>query len=187
MICPKCGTENSESSAKCVQCGEPLSRPKPGSDFDLSAADPPAAAPVQNPPPYPPQMQAPYPPPVAQPPYPMPPNQPPYAQPGQPVYPSYVQSGVNVVDTMIPANNPNALISYYLGIFSILPGLGIVMGIIAIILGVKGLKLAKEYPTVRGKTHAWVGIISGGFFALLWLLLTLFIIIAIILSPHGGG
>ena len=68
---------------------------------------------------------------------------------------------------MIPDKNPSALTAYYLGIFSIIPCLAIPMGIAAVVLGMKGLKLVKERPEVRGRTHAWVGIIAGGLFALI--------------------
>ena len=68
---------------------------------------------------------------------------------------------------MIPSGNPSALTAYYLGIFSIIPCLAVPMGIAAVVLGLRGLKLAKERPEVHGRTHAWVGIIAGGLFALL--------------------
>jgi hypothetical protein len=54
------------------------------------------------------------------------------------------------------------------------------MGIIAIVLGVKGLKYAKALPEVKGKTHAWVGIILGGIFGAMNLAIVIFIIAAAI-------
>ena len=36
-----------------------------------------------------------------------------------------------------------------------------------------GLKKAKENPKVRGQVHAWIGIVVGGLFGLLWTLLTI--------------
>ena len=77
------------------------------------------------------------------------------------------QTTIGGLGAMIPDKNPSALTSYYLGIFSILPCLAIPMGIAAVVLGLKGLKLVKERPEVRGRTHAWVGIIAGGLFALI--------------------
>ena len=68
---------------------------------------------------------------------------------------------------LIPDKNPSALTSYYLGIFSIIPCLGLPMGIAAVVLGVKGLRLVKQRPEVRGRTHAWVGLVAGGLFALI--------------------
>jgi hypothetical protein len=63
---------------------------------------------------------------------------------------------------VIPYKNPSALTSYYLGVASLIPCLGLITGIIALVLGIKGLKRAKAEPWVRGKVHAWVGIILGG-------------------------
>lgn len=62
---------------------------------------------------------------------------------------------------MIPYRNGAALASYYIGIFSLLPLIGIPMGIVATVLGRKGLAFAKAHPESRGVTHAWVGIIAG--------------------------
>lgn len=81
--------------------------------------------------------------------------------------PAYApQATIGGFGGMIPDKNPSALMSYYLGIFSIIPCLAIPMGIGAVVLGLKGLKLVKERPEVRGRTHALVGIIAGGLFAL---------------------
>lgn len=96
--------------------------------------------------------------------------------PPPPVY--YPPSAGGGLNALIPANNPSALAAYYLGIFSIIPCLAIPMGIAAVVLGVRGLKLFQAHPEVRGRTHAWVGIIAGGFFALLNLAGILFVVIA---------
>jgi hypothetical protein len=66
---------------------------------------------------------------------------------------------------LIPYKNVKAMVAYYLGMFAILPGIGIPMGIAALILGVQGLKFAGLHPEARGKVHAWIGIILGGFWA----------------------
>jgi hypothetical protein len=58
------------------------------------------------------------------------------------------------------------------------PLLGFPLGVAALILGLRGLRRAKEHPEARGKAHAWVGIIAGGFFGLLYLILTVFLIYA---------
>ncbi len=76
------------------------------------------------------------------------------------------QPAATGLEAMIPTRNPSALTAYYLGIFSIIPCLAIPMGITAVVLGLRGLNLFKEHPEVRGRTHAWVGIIAGGLFAL---------------------
>ena len=87
------------------------------------------------------------------------------AYPQQP-YPGYPPPADNTLGGLIPTKNGNALTSYYLGVFSIIPCLAIPMGIAAVTLGLRGLKLVKEHPEVKGRTHAWVGIIAGGLFAL---------------------
>ncbi len=87
----------------------------------------------------------------------------------------YVKSD-NTLGGLIPYKNAKALISYYLGIFSIIPFFGIFLGIAALILGLKGLRFSKEYPESKGRIHAWVGILAGGFFGFGYLILTIILI-----------
>lgn len=63
---------------------------------------------------------------------------------------------------LIPYRNSRALWAYYLGVFSLIPFLGIPLGFAALVLGILGLKYAKAHPEARGKIHAWTGIILGG-------------------------
>lgn len=79
---------------------------------------------------------------------------------------------------LMPYKNGAGLAAYYLGVFSAIPFLGIALGIAGVILGIMGLRRAKEHPEVKGKAHAWVGIIAGGFFALLYV----GVIVAIVMS-----
>ena len=81
---------------------------------------------------------------------------------------------------IIPYKNAPALIAYYLGVFSIIPCFP--LGIAAFILGIMGLKKAKENPKVRGQVHAWIGIVAGGLFGLLWLALTVLVFVAPLLN-----
>ena len=69
---------------------------------------------------------------------------------------------------LIPYKNPQALIAYYLGLFSILPFLGLPMGIAAFIFGIKGLRARKKNKAIKGSAHAAIGIGCGGFCSLLW-------------------
>ena len=69
---------------------------------------------------------------------------------------------------IIPYKNPHALIAYYLGIVSGLPGIGLPFGIAAFILGLKGLKARKQNPAIKGSVHAAIGIGCGGLFSLVW-------------------
>ncbi len=63
---------------------------------------------------------------------------------------------------IIPYKNPHALTSYYLGVFSIIPGIGFILGCIAVPLGISGLRQRKSSPQIRGAAHAWIGISIGG-------------------------
>ena len=69
---------------------------------------------------------------------------------------------------IIPYKNPPALIAYYCGIFSLLPCIGLVAGVPAIILGIVGLRKRKATPVIRGSVHAWIGIVLGSLTTLLW-------------------
>jgi hypothetical protein len=80
-------------------------------------------------------------------------------------------SGGDATGGLIPYQNPAALWAYYLGVFSILPCFP--LGVTALVLGLKGLKAAKERPLVKGTVHAWIGILLGGFFAFVWLVVTI--------------
>ena len=77
---------------------------------------------------------------------------------------------------VIPYKNMPALIAYYCGVLSIIPCFPI--GIVAVVLGIMGLKRAKQHPEVKGKAHAWIGIIAGGIFGLIWTATTVLGIIA---------
>ena len=70
---------------------------------------------------------------------------------------------------LIPYKNAPALTAYYLGVFSVIPCLGIPLGIAAVILGILGLRRAARRPEVKGKVHAWIGIVLGALFALVYL------------------
>ncbi len=81
---------------------------------------------------------------------------------------------------LIPYKNSKALLSYYMGLFAVLPVFGLILAVPALILGIKGLKFANSNPEARGKAHAWVGIIGGGLFTVLWGLTLVLIIVALV-------
>jgi hypothetical protein len=68
---------------------------------------------------------------------------------------------------LFPTQNTDALVAYYLGIFSLIPLLGLVLGPIAIWRGRTGRAKAKTLPGRVGHTHATVGVVAGGFATLL--------------------
>ena len=87
----------------------------------------------------------------------------PYQQP--PIHPSQNHPNVKQGDAtggVIPYKNPMALTGYYLGFLSLLPLIGILFTIPAIILGFIGLSRYKKNPVIKGHVHAWIAIIFGG-------------------------
>ncbi len=62
---------------------------------------------------------------------------------------------------VIPTGNPAALIGYYLGIASIIPFLGCLASVPAIICGIVGLIKSSKEPAAGGKGHAITAIVLG--------------------------
>lgn len=69
---------------------------------------------------------------------------------------------------IIPYKNAPALIAYYLAVFSLIPCLGLPLGIAAVVLGIMGLQKRKANPAISGTAHSWIGILLGGTMALIW-------------------
>jgi len=65
-------------------------------------------------------------------------------------------------------------------LFSLLPCLGLFLAIPALVLGSMGLKKRKQNPAVKGSVHAWIGIVMGGIFTLVWGVAWIVMIIRII-------
>jgi Domain of unknown function (DUF4190) len=65
------------------------------------------------------------------------------------------------IESLIPYRNSPALISYYTGLFSICPIIGLPLAIAALVLGVVGLRKRRRQSEVKGAAHAWIGIIVG--------------------------
>jgi hypothetical protein len=86
---------------------------------------------------------------------------------------------------IIPYKNPQALIAYYLGIFSFIPFIGFFLGVAAFILGLRGLKFANTHPGTKGRVHAWIGIVLGGIFGLLYLILILALTFGSVMRPRS--
>lgn len=81
---------------------------------------------------------------------------------------------------LIPYKNPAALAAYYCGVFSLVPILGIVVGVPGVILGIAGLRKKRATPVVKGSVHAWIGIVLGGLTTLLWGGLIVLMIVAVL-------
>jgi hypothetical protein len=72
------------------------------------------------------------------------------------------------MNTVIPVTNPAALTAYYLAVFSLIPCVGLLLAIPALILGIIGLRKVKQNPLAKGTVHAWIGIVLGALMTLLW-------------------
>jgi hypothetical protein len=92
--------------------------------------------------------------------------------------PPPVPSPTDFVGTMIPSGNKPALVAYYCGLFSLLPCIGIPLGIVAIVAGIRGIRLERRHPQVRGGLHAWFGLVAGAFFVVTWLVVLALVIAA---------
>jgi hypothetical protein len=66
------------------------------------------------------------------------------------------------VSTIIPYKNVRALVGYYLGVFSLIPCAGLLLGPAALVLGILGMRYVRAHPTAKGTGHAIAGIILGG-------------------------
>lgn len=69
---------------------------------------------------------------------------------------------------LIPYGNPPALVAYYLGVFSLIPLLGLFLAIPAFVFGIIGLRRRARDPRCKGLVHALVGVILGGICTILW-------------------
>jgi len=98
--------------------------------------------------------------------------------------PAQPQSAGDALSVLIPYKNAQSLWAYYLGVFSLIPCLGIPLGVAALILGIRGLKYAGVHPEAKGKAHAWVGIVLGTLCALLYGGLLLLAILGAVMSKR---
>lgn len=85
----------------------------------------------------------------------------------------------DALSSIIPYKNGQALAAYYVGVFSLIPCIGFVLAIVAIVLGVLGLKYVKRNPSAKGTGHAITGIVLGS------LVLTAHIAIAVFAIAGG--
>lgn len=85
--------------------------------------------------------------------------------------PPVIRKSTGRLNVVIPYKNPRALSAYYFAVFAVIPLVGIILGLIALILGISGLRFRRRHPGAGGVVHAWIGILAGGFFALFWLTL----------------
>jgi hypothetical protein len=65
------------------------------------------------------------------------------------------------IESLIPYRNPLGLTAYYLGVFSFIPCLGLLLGPAALVTGIMGLRYSKQVSQARGGGHAIAGIVCG--------------------------
>ena len=83
------------------------------------------------------------------------------APPEPPAPASFVPRTPDLGDHLVPTANKSALLAYYLGIFSLIPCLGLFLGPAAIIKGSQGLTWAETLPSRLGRGHAMTGVVIG--------------------------
>jgi len=86
-------------------------------------------------------------------------------------------------NTPDPRENSRAWMAYCLGVVSVLPPFGALLGFPAVVLGIAGLRFLRRNPDADGRFHAWMGIILGGLFSLGYLALGILVIIEVV--AHG--
>lgn len=58
------------------------------------------------------------------------------------------------------------------------------MGIPAVLLGVRGMTYCKNNEHAKGKVHAWIGIVSGSVFTLVWTVLAIVWIFRVLIESQ---
>jgi hypothetical protein len=74
----------------------------------------------------------------------------------------------DIVSTFIPYKNPKALAGYYCGFFALIPGVGLILAVVAFVLGIQGVRYATIHPEAKGTAHAITGIILGAVAFFCW-------------------
>ena len=83
-----------------------------------------------------------------------------------PRFPSADNQG-DATGGVIPYKNPNALLTYYFSIGTLICCISpLPLGIVPLVLGIMGLRARARNPVIKGSAHAWIGIILGGVSAL---------------------
>jgi hypothetical protein len=100
--------------------------------------------------------------------------------------PRSIESDGGGVSTLIPYKNPSALVGYYLGVFSLIPVFGLILGPAAIVLGVFGIRYVQQYPTAKGTAHAVVALVLGTLTTLGHLVAVVLVVAAMLSLPSGA-
>jgi len=84
------------------------------------------------------------------------------------------------LNAVIPYKNIRALAAYYFAVFSVIPILGMPLGLAGFVLGMLGLRFRAKDPAAGGQVHAWIGIVLGGLCGFGYLALIIFLFFATI-------
>ena len=72
------------------------------------------------------------------------------------------------VGGLIPYNNLQAIVALILAGFSVIPMLGVLFALVALPLGIFGLRKTRKDPSYLGKAHSWIAICISGLAILVW-------------------
>jgi hypothetical protein len=136
MRCPACSAQNAPENQRCQTCGELLPSGKflmAEEEAEVLSALPASAEDIAQ--------------------------QPPRLRPRGEI--EDVEEVTDIVSTFIPYKNPKALAAYYCGFFALIPGIGLILGVVALVLGIQGVRYATVHPEAKGMAHAITGIILG--------------------------
>ena len=86
------------------------------------------------------------------------------------------------VSSIIPYRNGMALAGYYLGVFSLIPIIGFILGPMGLIFGIVGLRRVNRNPEIKGTGHAVTAIVLGSIGALYNWAIVVFIFIGLLAS-----
>jgi hypothetical protein len=104
--------------------------------------------------------------------------------PARPVRRRKVRREPDAIETLIPYRNGKALAAYYLGIFGLIPVLGLLLGPLALIFGILGLSYSRTYPSARGGGHAIAGIVLGSLEIVGHIAIIILIVLGIFAASH---
>jgi hypothetical protein len=77
--------------------------------------------------------------------------------------------------SLMPVGRPSSAIAAgYLALFAVLPFIGLIPGVLAVVFGISALKKISRDPSLCGKGRAWFGIILGTLAQLIWIGLLVF-------------
>jgi hypothetical protein len=116
------------------------------------------------------------------------PAPPPLQRPRRPGYEVRTSSNAPApgsgIETLIPYHNPLGLTAYYLGVFSLIPCLGLLLGPAGLITGIMGIRAQKANPAIGGVGHAITGIVLGSLTTLGNYAVLIIWLVAVVFASH---